>query len=109
MNMRPNLSETYPHENEAFLISKNPGLHIVETFSYTADAVSELDAFVESDEVLEVESENAFEEELDLELVNEERDRADDPVRVYLCDMAVVPLLSREEEISVARRIERGK
>ena len=107
--MRPNLSETYPNENEAFLISKNPGLHIVETFAYTADAVSELDAFVESDEVLEVESENAFEEELDLELVSEERDRADDPVRVYLCDMAVVPLLTREEEISVARRIERGK
>ena len=76
--MRPNLSETYPNENEAFLISKNPGLHIVETFAYTADAVSELDAFVESDEVLEVESESAFEEELDLDLVNEERDRADD-------------------------------
>ncbi len=107
--MRPNLNETYPHENEAFLAAKNPGLHLVDNYAYSSDSVSELDALVDNVELLEAESDAAFDEEIDLELVSDERERGDDPVRVYLCDMAVVPLLSREQEIAVARRIERGK
>jgi len=31
---------------------------------------------------------------------------SDDPIRMYLTQMAIVPLLSREEEISLAKRIE---
>ncbi len=31
---------------------------------------------------------------------------SDDPIRMYLSQMAVIPLLSREEEISLAKRIE---
>ena len=33
----------------------------------------------------------------------------DDPVRLYLRDMGGVPLLSREREVEIARRIEEGK
>src|SRR5262245_33990885 len=32
-----------------------------------------------------------------------------DPVRVYLREMGAVPLLTREGEVSLARRMERGK
>src|SRR2546425_686636 len=32
-----------------------------------------------------------------------------DPVRLYLREMAVVPLLTRDGEVSIARRMERGR
>ncbi|XPH50308.1 RNA polymerase sigma factor RpoD [Litorimonas sp. RW-G-Af-16] len=39
----------------------------------------------------------------------EELDSTDDPVRMYLREMGVVELLSREGEIAIAKRIEAGK
>ena len=38
-----------------------------------------------------------------------EPDRTDDPVRMYLREMGVVELLSREGEIAIAKRIEAGR
>jgi len=35
--------------------------------------------------------------------------KVDDPVRTYLKEMGAVPLLSREGEIEIAKRIEEGK
>jgi len=51
----------------------------------------------------------AKEEEADIvEEVEEEEvtDRIDDPVRMYLTQMGEIPLLSREEEIALAKKIE---
>ena len=42
-------------------------------------------------------------------LSDEESSRSDDPVRMYLKEMGSVELLSREGEISIAKRIEAGK
>ena len=39
----------------------------------------------------------------------ESHDRTDDPVRMYLREMGVVELLSREGEIAIAKRIEAGR
>jgi RNA polymerase primary sigma factor len=39
----------------------------------------------------------------------EDLDRTDDPVRMYLREMGVVELLSREGEIAIAKRIEAGR
>ena len=36
-------------------------------------------------------------------------DKTNDPVRMYLREMGTVPLLTREGEVEIARRIERGK
>jgi len=43
---------------------------------------------------------------LERELVEPEVKRIDDPVRMYLTQMGEIPLLSREEEINLARKIE---
>jgi RNA polymerase primary sigma factor len=45
--------------------------------------------------------------ELDLSFIDEEDSRRiDDPVRMYLTQMGEIPLLKREEEISLAKKIE---
>ncbi|MDH3528184.1 MAG: RNA polymerase sigma factor RpoD [Acidobacteriota bacterium] len=36
-------------------------------------------------------------------------DKTNDPVRLYLREMGIVPLLTREGEVSIAQRIERGQ
>ena len=48
-------------------------------------------------------------EELELDLTPGALDKTNDPVRMYLREMGTVPLLNREGEVEIARRIERGK
>jgi len=49
------------------------------------------------------------EELLDLELPTGFGEKVNDPVRMYLREMGTVPLLTREGEVEIARRIERGQ
>jgi RNA polymerase primary sigma factor len=49
------------------------------------------------------------EEVVDLELAQDFSDKTNDPVRMYLREMGTVPLLTREGEIELAKRIERGQ
>src|SRR5215831_1560481 len=49
------------------------------------------------------------EELLDLELAPRGGEKINDPVRRYLREMGTVPLLTREGEVEIARRIERGQ
>lgn len=53
--------------------------------------------------------EDVPEEELELDLTPGVLDKTNDPVRLYLREMGVVPLLTREGEVAIAKRIERGK
>ena len=48
-------------------------------------------------------------EDLGLDLVPGAVEQTDDPVRIYLREMGVVPLLTREGEVDIAKRIERGQ
>jgi hypothetical protein len=50
-----------------------------------------------------------FDEELGVDLTPGSSDTVHDPVRLYLREMAIVPLLTREGEVEIARRIERGR
>ncbi|HSP91006.1 MAG TPA: RNA polymerase sigma factor RpoD [Vicinamibacterales bacterium] len=48
-------------------------------------------------------------EDLELDLTPGTLDKTNDPVRMYLREMGTVPLLTREGEVEIAKRIERGK
>jgi RNA polymerase primary sigma factor len=48
-------------------------------------------------------------EEKEVESVSSDAVRSDDPVRLYLKEIGSVPLLSREGEIEIAKRMEEGK
>ncbi len=48
-------------------------------------------------------------EDLDLDLTPGALEKTNDPVRMYLREMGTVPLLTREGEVEIAKRIERGQ
>src|SRR5512137_2984861 len=48
-------------------------------------------------------------EDIELDLTPGSLDKTNDPVRMYLREMGTVPLLTREGEVEIAKRIERGK
>ena len=48
-------------------------------------------------------------EDSELDLSAGESDKVSDPVRLYMREMSTVPLLKREQEVSIARRIESGQ
>jgi len=48
-------------------------------------------------------------EDVELDLSAGALDKTNDPVRLYLREMGVVPLLTREGEVAIAKRIERGQ
>ena len=47
--------------------------------------------------------------DIELDLTPSAIDKTNDPVRMYLREMGTVPLLTREGEVEIAKRIERGK
>ncbi len=52
---------------------------------------------------------NEGRDEVELDLTPGTLDKTNDPVRMYLREMGTVPLLTREGEVAIAKRIERGK
>src|SRR5437660_1447175 len=55
------------------------------------------------------EIDEALEDDLDLDLSAGALEKTNDPVRLYLREMGIVPLLTREGEVAIAKRIERGQ
>lgn len=105
---------TYDELNEALPQSEMTSDQIDETMSM----ISEMGiSIVDSDEIEENPltgelanplTEFNFDEE-EAEETDETVGRTDDPVRMYLREMGNVELLSREGEVSIAKRIENGK
>jgi RNA polymerase primary sigma factor len=58
---------------------------------------------------LAMDDEEVDEDDLDLDLSAGTLDKTNDPVRLYLREMGIVPLLTREGEVAIAKRIERGQ
>jgi RNA polymerase primary sigma factor len=57
-------------------------------------------------DVKEEEEEEEFDLNLEAELAEASSKRIDDPVRMYLTQMGEIPLLTREQEIALAKKIE---
>jgi RNA polymerase primary sigma factor len=80
--------------------------------SVTIKASASLKATAPSKETAEFLPEGAAEQEeevdlnIDAELAEASTKRIDDPVRMYLTQMGEIPLLTREQEIGLAKRIE---
>ncbi len=81
----------------------------------SADELDDLFSTFGSAGIEVVDSDQKFREEkqegdeLELDLSPGTLDKTNDPVRMYLREMGTVPLLTREGEVEIAKRIERGK
>ena len=78
---------------------------------FASDAIDELLVMFRELNIKVVDSEKAIEKEKDESedtLLEEDTRKVDDSVRLYLKEMGRVPLLSREGEVSLAKRIESG-
>src|SRR5205809_3910912 len=64
---------------------------------------------IEQAAAIATDDEENVDEDLELDLSAGELEKTNDPVRLYLREMGVVPLLTREGEVAIAKRIERGQ
>ncbi len=81
------------------------GIDVYEDLSSAKAALAAAD----SAEPAEAVKEEAASEDGDLDLTPGTLEKTNDPVRMYLREMGTVPLLTREGEVAIAKRIERGQ
>jgi RNA polymerase primary sigma factor len=84
------------------------GIDVYEDLSSAKAALAAGEAG-ETAEPAKEESSSAATEEVDLDLTPGALEKTNDPVRMYLREMGTVPLLTREGEVTIAKRIERGQ
>ncbi|MFZ0520657.1 MAG: RNA polymerase sigma factor RpoD [Candidatus Acidiferrales bacterium] len=83
------------------------GIDVYEDLASAKAALAAADA-TDSAEPLK-ESEAVASEDGELDLTPGSLEKTNDPVRMYLREMGTVPLLTREGEVAIAKRIERGQ
>jgi RNA polymerase primary sigma factor len=81
------------------------GIDVYEDLSTAKAALAAADAA----ETPEVVKEDHAAEDGELDLTPGTLEKTNDPVRMYLREMGTVPLLTREGEVAIAKRIERGQ
>src|SRR5713226_170561 len=81
------------------------GIDVYEDLSTAKAALAAAD----SSETAEITKEEPAQEDGDLDLTPGTLEKTNDPVRMYLREMGTVPLLTREGEVAIAKRIERGQ
>jgi RNA polymerase primary sigma factor len=92
----PELTASPEDLEELFLAFGNAGIDIVDS----EKSYSQRDS---------LEREDGEPDRPELDLTPGALDKTNDPVRMYLREMGTVPLLTREGEVSIAKRIEQGK
>ncbi len=80
------------------------GIDVYEDLSTAKAALAAADGA----DVVEV-KEEAPADDVELDLTPGTLEKTNDPVRMYLREMGTVPLLTREGEVAIAKRIERGQ
>jgi RNA polymerase primary sigma factor len=85
------------------------GIDIYEDLAAAKAARATADPIVSDAPEVESKDELPVAEEGDLDLTPGMLEKTNDPVRMYLREMGTVPLLTREGEVAIAKRIERGQ
>jgi len=109
---------TYDDVNKALPLNKNPSIRqLEEAILKFSDAGVDILEATEDDEIKidDMEMEEGFkistnvDHESEDEAEEENIGTTDDPVRLYLKDMGGVDLLTRENEVEIAKKIEEGR
>jgi RNA polymerase primary sigma factor len=84
------------------------GINIFEDVATAKAARTALDPIVSESPAVEWSDAAHVAEESELDLTPGMLDKNNDPVRLYLREMGSVPLLKRQDEVAIAKRMERG-
>ena len=122
------LEEKYDEVRQLIQIGKDKGYLLYDEVNEllpgeinTSDELDELFTTFGNHGIEVVDSEQKYREEKlldrrgegsdngEIDLTPSAIDKTNDPVRMYLREMGTVPLLTREGEVAIAKRIERGK
>jgi RNA polymerase primary sigma factor len=85
------------------------GIDVYEDLTSAKAALAAADGADGADVGVVVEKEAVVAEDGELDLTPGTLEKTNDPVRMYLREMGTVPLLTREGEVAIAKRIERGQ
>ncbi len=87
------------------------GIDIYEDVSAAKAARAALEPIEASDvaDIIVAKAQPVGSDEVELDLTPGLLEKTNDPVRMYLREMGTVPLLTREGEVAIAKRIERGQ
>ena len=85
------------------------GIDVYEDLTSAKAALAAADGADGAEVGVAVEKEAVVAEDGELDLTPGTLEKTNDPVRMYLREMGTVPLLTREGEVAIAKRIERGQ
>jgi len=85
------------------------GIDVYEDLASAKAALAAGEAGETAEPVKEEASSSSSDNEVELDLTPGALEKTNDPVRMYLREMGTVPLLTREGEVAIAKRIERGQ
>ncbi|HEV2287953.1 MAG TPA: RNA polymerase sigma factor RpoD [Candidatus Acidoferrales bacterium] len=85
------------------------GIDVYEDLSSAKAALAAGEAGESAEPAREESASSSSDNEVDLDLTPGALEKTNDPVRMYLREMGTVPLLTREGEVAIAKRIERGQ
>jgi len=100
------LNEILPADGSSGDISKDIDEMMVMLSGMDIDVVDDLRVDAETRQVEQKKEKQAKRQEARRDAAQSRLERADDPVRMYLREMGRVPLLTKDQEVAIAKRIE---
>lgn len=102
------LISSFDHVDEGVLVDSIAPKNLDQVLEKLASDAEAEESLIEASGETTPESDEAMAEEAALDLSPGESDKAADPVRLYMREMGRVPLLKKEQEVAIAKRIEWG-
>jgi RNA polymerase primary sigma factor len=99
---------TFDHVDEGVLVDSIAPKNLDQVLEQLASDTDGEESLIEAASDTALETDETLAEDTVLDLSPGESDRAADPVRLYMREMGRVPLLTKDQEVAIAKRIEWG-
>ena len=99
---------TFDHVDEGVLVDSIAPKNLDQVLEQLASDTDGEESLIEAASDTALETDESLAEDAVLDLSPGESDRAADPVRLYMREMGRVPLLTKDQEVAIAKRIEWG-
>jgi RNA polymerase primary sigma factor len=102
------LVSTFDQVDEGVLVDSDAPENLDQVLEQLASGTDTEESLIESAAENSTDNDEELNDEQELDLSAGESDKAADPVRLYMREMGRVPLLTKDQEVAIAKRIEWG-